>query len=205
MSSLSSPSAANPRRLRQREEARQAILDATEEILLAGGYENFSMRKLAARCGYTAPTIYHHFGDKNRLLDTLLELRLNDLLAELRRVRVGPDPVENVRALCGAFARWGIEHPTHYQLLTAVREPEIEPHPAGEEAREILERPMTELAARERLATDLETARQSFWALIHGLVSLQRTRPDVAWSADLVERALEAMIQGLVLPEPSRT
>jgi AcrR family transcriptional regulator len=201
--SLSLPSVST-RRLRQREEARQAILDATEEILVAGGYEHFSMRKLAARCGYTAPTIYHHFGDKNHLLDTLLELRLNDLLAELRRVRRSPDPVANMRSLFRGFARWGIENPTHYQLLTAVRE-QAEPHPLGEEARAMLERPINELGVRARLATDLETARQSFWVLIHGLVSLQRTRPDVAWSPDLLERALDAMIHGLVLPEPSPT
>ena len=47
------------RRSRQREEARRAILDATEAILLEDGQELLSIRKLALRCGYTAPTIYH--------------------------------------------------------------------------------------------------------------------------------------------------
>ena len=54
---------ASDRRLRQREKARRTILDASEEMLVSDGYEHFSMRKLAARCGYTAPTIYHYFGD----------------------------------------------------------------------------------------------------------------------------------------------
>ena len=48
---------AQDRRLRHREEARRAILDAPQELLVEQGYESFSMRKLASRCGYAAPTI----------------------------------------------------------------------------------------------------------------------------------------------------
>ena len=52
-------------------------------ILLEDGYEHFTMRKLADRCGYTAPTIYNHFGDKTGLIDAVLE--------EVRRVVLGFD------------------------------------------------------------------------------------------------------------------
>ncbi len=190
---------ATDRRQRQREEARRAILDATEELLVEEGYESFSMRKLAARCGYAAPTIYHYFGDKPGLLDTLIELRMKEVSAEMRAVRLARDPVENMRRLFIAFARWGLANPTHYQLLSSTREP----HPAGEEAREVLMRPVTELEEQGRLETDIEVARQSFWALIHGIISLQTTRPDEDWSEQLIDRALDAMIRGLVKPEPS--
>ncbi len=190
---------ASDRRQRQREEARRAILDATEELLVEEGYESFSMRKLAPRCGYSAPTIYHYFGDKPGLLDTLIELRLTEVSAEMRAVRLARDPVENMRRLFNAFGRWGLANPTHYQLLSSTREP----HPAGEEAREILMRPVTELAEQGRLEADIEVARQSFWALIHGIISLQTTRPDEDWSEQLIDRALDAMICGLVKPEPS--
>lgn len=190
---------AKDRRLRHREEARQAILDATEDLLVEEGYEKLSMRKLAARCGYAAPTIYHYFGDKPGLLDTLITLRVQALSAELRAVRLGSDPAENMRRLFVAFARWGIANPTHYQLLTANREP----HPAGEEAREILMGPVTALEEQGRLETDIELARQSFWALVHGIISLQTTRPEEDWSEQLIDRALDAMICGLVKPEPS--
>ena len=61
------------RRRQQRDDARGAILEATESILVEEGYERFSMRKLAARCGYTAPTIYHYFDDKVRLFEALIE------------------------------------------------------------------------------------------------------------------------------------
>src|SRR5512134_1006743 len=83
------------RRARQREDARRAILDATEALLLEAGGEAFGVRALAARCGYTAPTIYHYFGDKEGLIDALLEERFAQLLAEVRRAPLGDDPLEN--------------------------------------------------------------------------------------------------------------
>jgi len=70
-----SASTAQERRERQRGEARRTILDAAGEIVMEEGAEAFSMRRLAARCGYTLPTIYHHFGDKQGLIAALLELR----------------------------------------------------------------------------------------------------------------------------------
>ena len=188
---------AQDRRLRHREEARQAILDATQELLVEEGYESFSMRKLATRCGYAAPTIYHYFGDKPGLLGSLIDLRMREVSAEMRSVRLTGDPVENMRRLFIAFVRWGIANPTHYQLLTSTREP----HPAGEEAREVLMGPVTQLEAQGRLETDIELARQSFWALVHGIISLQTTRPEENWSEQLVDCALDAMICGLVKPE----
>lgn len=192
-------SSAQDRRLRHREEARQAILDAAQDLLVEEGYASFSMRKLATRCGYAAPTIYHYFGDKPGLIDSLIELQMRELSAEIRAVCLELDPVENMRRLFIAFARWGLANPTHYQVLSSMREP----HPSTQEAREVLMRPVTQLAEQGRLEADIELARQSFWALVHGIISLQTTRPEEGWSEQLIERALDAMISGLVKSEPS--
>ena len=114
---------AERRRLQSRADARRAILDATEALLVEDGYEAFSMRRLADRCGYTAPTIYHHFGDKQRLLDELLDERCQGLVRTLRRVHQGDDLVENLRAFSAAFVRFGLRNPTHYALLSQPRDP----------------------------------------------------------------------------------
>ncbi len=200
---MSTPPAqtSDERRQRQREEARRTILDAAEDLLVSAGFERFSMRKLAARCGYTPPTIYHYFDDKSGLLDALVEERMSEAVEAFRRVRLGPDAVENLRLLFGAFAAWGTANPTHYELLTVHRQ-RAEALAAGEEARALLDQPVTALHEAGRLRADLETSRQAFWALVHGLISLRRSRPDVDWAPDLTERAIDAMIDGLVVPEP---
>ena len=88
---------AERRRLQSRAEARRAILDATEALLVEDGATAFSMRRLAERCGYTPPTIYHYFGDKQRLLDELLDERCRTLVRSLRRVGLDGDPVRDLR------------------------------------------------------------------------------------------------------------
>lgn len=197
--SSSPASSSRSRRSRQRRQTHRAILEAAEQLLVEEGYEQFSMRKLAARCGYTPPTIYNHFDDKLGLLDAVLELRMEEAVEAFRRVELGSDPVENLRRLYRAFADWGTANPSHYELLMVNRQ-RAEALPAAEEARRMLEQPVDALNDAGRLSTDVDTASQAFWALVHGLISLRSARADVDWSPDLTDRSLDAMILGLVLP-----
>ena len=86
------------RRHQRHSQARAVILEAARELLLDAGIDGFTMRRLGERCGYTAPTIYHYFGDKQGLLDTLLEQVSASLLAELEQVEPAPDPLDTMRA-----------------------------------------------------------------------------------------------------------
>jgi AcrR family transcriptional regulator len=191
---------AEQRRLQQREDVRRAILDATEALLLEGGYDGFSIRRLTKRCGYTAPTIYHHFGDKTGLIDALLDARFGRILEHLRRVPRASDPAVYLRELARAFVRSCLESATHYRLLTMPRlESQTEQLPSAEEARELVERAFRELARQGRLTvTDIDAAFQSTWSLLHGLISLRISRPDYPWAESLVEVALDALQRGLI-------
>jgi AcrR family transcriptional regulator len=196
---MSSPAAR--RRHRQREEARRTILDATEALLLEDGYEAFSMRRLADRCGYAAPTIYHYFGDKPGLLAALLEERFGDLLGVVRRVHPAEDPAQYMRAIARAFVEWGMRNPTFYRLLTLPRPEPATPPRSAEEARAVFEQPVHALARAGRLHTDdVEAVKQTVWALLHGLVHLRLSRPDEPWSPRLLDVALDTMIRGSVRP-----
>ncbi len=198
---MSAP-AAERRRLRQRVEARRAILDATESLLVGGGYENFSMRRLAQRCGYTAPTIYHYFGDKPGLLNELIEERFGRLLQQLRRVRPRPDPEDHLREMVRTFVRFGLRHPTHYRLLMTPRRNGSEEPRSAVEARAMIDTTLGELAQHGLLRTDqLETVYQSFWALTHGMISLCNDIPDYPFSKDLLEFSLDAFLHGVLVPD----
>jgi AcrR family transcriptional regulator len=193
---------AERRRLQSRAEARRAILEATEALLVEDGFEAFSMRRLADRCGYTAPTIYHYFGDKQHLIDELLEERCRAFLNGMKRVRLGGDPVENARALCLAFARFGLRNPAHYHLLSS---PGVEqqPPPSAEAARALMERPLEQLAAEGRLPAGIDSTRQAIWAFLHGFVLLRSGRTDLSWERDVLEVGLDALLASLVVPAVS--
>jgi len=198
-----SAEAQEQRRRVRRAAARRAILDATESLLLEAGYEGFSMRRLVERCGYTAPTIYHHFRDKEGLIDALLEERFAVLVRRLRRVRSNGDPEGYLRAVGRALVRFGLRNPTHYQLLSIQRARDSAPPPSLEEAREHLEQVWMELWEAGRLrAGDVASAAQSFWALTHGLISVHLLHPDGEFSKTLIDDALDALLRGLVAPAP---
>lgn len=189
------------RRAQQRAGARRAILEATEALLLEAGYEAFSMRRLADRCGYTAPTIYHHFGDKNGLIDALLEERFQQMLAVIREVPDGDDPADTLREMFRAYARFGLENPTLYRLLEMARPNREEPPESAEQSRALIEGPLIALARSGRLATrDLELALQTIWVTLHGLVSLRISRPEHDWCDGLDDFALDTLLGGLVRP-----
>ncbi len=189
------------RRLQQREDARRAILAETEAILLEGGAEALSIRPLAERCGCTAPTIYHYFGDKQGLVDALLEERFHELHRALEKVPESEDPLETVRSRSRAFVAFGLRNPVHYRLLTVAREPGTDPPPAAEAAREFLERPWQQLAEQGRLRPpDIEICQRALWAAVHGLLSLHSSRPDLEWPQAVFDESVDAVLRGLVAP-----
>lgn len=57
----------------------EAIVDAAEELVAAEGFEGLSMRKLAARCGVGAMTLYGYVPTKDDLLGALADRLLADL------------------------------------------------------------------------------------------------------------------------------
>jgi AcrR family transcriptional regulator len=190
---------ASQRREQNRADARRAILEATETILVEEGYDAFSMRKLVDRCGYTAPTIYNHFGDKTGLIDALLEERFSRLLRRLQRVAKGGDPVAYLALLARAFLRFGTDYPSHYQLLTAGSSSDRPPPPSAERARNLMEAPILALAEEGRLrSTDCDALLQTLWALLHGIISLTTSRPDYEWSRELIDTAIDTFLNGLL-------
>jgi AcrR family transcriptional regulator len=179
------------------------ILDASEALLVEDGLERFSMRRLAHRCGYTAPTIYHHFGDKQGLINAVIAARFEFVLTRVRLVRRREDPVDTLRAMLLEFARLGIENPAHHRILAISRPPDSAPLRAAEQLRSLLEEPLAELAAAGRLCDGgVEEAIQFVWALLHGLVSLRIDRPDYAWSKRILEISVDTALRGLALPVP---
>lgn len=192
---IESPENAEPR---PRDSSRRAILEATQALLLEGGSERITIRRVSDRCGFKAPTIYHHFRDKTGLIDALLEERFAELLARLQRVPRRAPPVRYLRALARAFVEFGIDNPSHYALLTAPRLEPDELLPSAEAARELVFGALAEVAASGELRTpDLESAFQLTWVVLHGVVALRISRPGYAWSENLVELALDVIDNGL--------
>lgn len=74
------PSAAEAERLGDH------ILDTGWKLLLEGGFESFSLERLAREARTGKPTIYSRFGDKRSLLRAMLERRKIERTEQIRRM-----------------------------------------------------------------------------------------------------------------------
>ena len=179
---------------------RQEILDAAAALLGEGGEAGLTIRRLALRSGYTSPAIYQEFGDKAGLLDAVLARAIETLAVRLDNLSPSANARATMRTHFREIVRFGREHPTHYRLMEALQPEEIAPFPNAEAMQEKIERPIVEVAESDDQA---ELIRQALWALLHGLIGLPTSRPDVAWCENLDDVALDAMLSGLVGREES--
>lgn len=82
------------RRIREKEELRQQILDAARELFITENYEDVSMRKVADRIEFSQTTIYLYFKNKADLLIAISEKIRHNLLDTLGRLsKDAGDPV----------------------------------------------------------------------------------------------------------------
>jgi AcrR family transcriptional regulator len=86
-----------PRKRRTAEEARTAILDAAERLLVASGPAGIRLQEVAAEVGVSHPTVLHHFGSREGLVEAVVARALDslhaDLLSASQTAPKGPDQV----------------------------------------------------------------------------------------------------------------
>lgn len=92
------------RKRRTPEDARNRILEAAEARLSEGGPDAVRVQPLAAELGITDAAIYHHFGNRDGLLDALARFGARRLRASMEEVVAGHEARESDIAALVALA-----------------------------------------------------------------------------------------------------
>jgi AcrR family transcriptional regulator len=91
-------------------DAETRILEAAVELLANAGYDGLTISAVARASGVSRPTVYAHFGTRERLVSEALTLVATDIAARVMR-RTGSASsgaeflVESVVAVCREFRR----------------------------------------------------------------------------------------------------
>lgn len=97
---------------------RDEILDSALELFAEVGWHGFSMRKLGARLGIAAKTVYNYFDSQDELYLGLLTRGFTSLTAALAAaLEDHEDPAARLDALIDAYVEFAFTHVNLYGLM----------------------------------------------------------------------------------------
>jgi AcrR family transcriptional regulator len=107
-----------------RDRTRAQLVEVAGELLATAGPDAVTTRSVALAAGVQAPTIYRLFGDKNGLLDAVVEHGFASYVAG-KHFDADADPVEDLRAGWELHVGFGLANPQLFRLMhRALRTPE---------------------------------------------------------------------------------
>jgi AcrR family transcriptional regulator len=197
------------RREREKEDVRRKILDAAHDLFEVHGYENVTMRAVGDAIEYSPTTIYHHFANKDALVEALCLEDFERLSAAMNSKPLPEDPIDRMRALGRAYAAFGMANPNHYRFMfmtagdwkTHANDDGAPPARSYAVLRQAVVDAMDQ-GFFER--DDVDLVSQVVWSAIHGVVSLVITfKPEQFPRAPprpgLVDASIDATLHGLLI------
>lgn len=165
------------RKKRDAGKMRSRILKAAMELYVKGGYEDVTMRRIAAKIEYSPGTIYLYFQNKNDIMLQLCYQGFERLLAQQDKLVKIADPLERLSAGGRYYLAFALENPEFYELMFATTEVLRDSGPDQEAAplrafRKFAENVKVCLDAGIFAAGEVESTAIALWATLHGLASL---------------------------------
>jgi AcrR family transcriptional regulator len=195
------------RQERDREQVHRKILDAAQELFVAEGYRNVSIRKIAEKVEYSPAALYSYFPSKDDLFFALAEEGFRKLFAYTNEpIATSSDPLTAIRHGFLRYYQFSREHPEYFELMFVDRSvPKIshEWERFGfvqqmiEEVCTVIKRGVDEGLFPSD--TNPDVAFHILWAAVHGPATVavcDRLAPDENPDA-LARDTLEAAIAGL--------
>lgn len=163
------------RRERERARREKLIITAARELAEAEGWEAVTTRRLAERIEYSQPVLYSHFKGMDAIMAAVAVEGFADLAEELRAARTAaPDAGRALADVSAVYTAFAARRPAVYDAMfsQAVDLPFATP-----QAPAALHAAFGELAEAVRPhagGDDLGLLTETFWAALHGLVTLTR-------------------------------
>ena len=182
------------------------ILDVATALHRDEGLEALSLRRVAGALGVTPMALYHHFENKDALLDALVARGFARLEEYFTGAAARRTPMTRLRAGVLAYREFALDEPRLFELMYLVPRPNVPIAPASLAT--------TPSPAFGVLIASVAEAMQSghlkqgnpaemillIWAAAHGLIALHfsgRFGGDVAQFRGVFDRALNDLLRAM--------
>lgn len=176
------------------------ILDAASAVLEAHGPAGLTTRAVCEAAGIKAPTLYHHFGDKEGLERALVKRGLADFMQRKKSAQATTDPLELLRAGWDQALEFALKKPALYALFAQ----HVRARPAlASDAYELMFSRVQRLVDMGRLRGPASSTARIVWAASQGALSLAHLEV----SREDVEAASAVLFNAVVseLSQPAQT
>ena len=188
--------------------SRERIITAALELIESEGLRGLTMRALGRRLGVEAMALYHYFPNKAALLEAMATA-----VQDVRQIfggflagveLAGMSAGERIVAVGLRYIEFALTYPAHFDLLFHVLPLDAatwEDFVAGGSTfrvpLELVQAGVNEGTFTIRPGYGVDEMAYSFWALVHGLAVLRKTRlRDLEADFDSLDRAaLEALVR----------
>src|SRR5689334_7863238 len=175
------------------------ILEAASELLARSADADVSTRAVGEAAGVTAPTLYHHFGDKEGLLTAVVDhgwaafLESKHTTATVVHAHVSDD----IRAGWDNHLAFARENPNFYKLMWS---PAVAANSAAfREAFQMLSDRLQLGASRGQLRVSVETGARMVMSAVTGAALSLISDPDLFGDPTFTTRLREAVIAAVTV------
>jgi AcrR family transcriptional regulator len=169
------------------------LLRAAAELLASSGGSAVSTRQITQLAGVTAPTLYHHFGDKEGLFDAVVAAGFEEYVAGERDFAPSGQPLEDIRRLWDNHVQFGLNQPELYLVMFGNIRPESRPAIVAD-AEALMEEMLNKAAVAGQLNVPPKEAARSVLAANVGVTLMLITEKAPERNLELSAMTRDAMI-----------
>ena len=169
------------------------LLRAAAELLANSAGGAVSTRQITQRAGVTAPTLYHHFGDKEGLFDAVVAAGFEEYVAGERDFAPSGQPLEDIRRLWDNHVQFGLNQPELYLVMFGNIRPESRPAVVAN-AEGLVEEMLNKAAVAGQLNVPPREAARSILAANVGVTLMLITEKAPERNLELSTMTRDAMI-----------
>jgi AcrR family transcriptional regulator len=175
--SMATTAAANriaERKLRDRQARRALIISAARRIAELEGWSSVTIRRLSDEISYSQPVLYTHFGSREEILTAVALEGFGEIGQVLEKARKRARSGNRVESVAAAYMEFAASSPALYEVMfslslsvpfgDAATPPEL--HFAFSQLLELF----------QEQVSNPEVLSELFWASLHGIAELTRTK-----------------------------
>jgi AcrR family transcriptional regulator len=162
------------RKLRDKQARRAQIISAARRIAELEGWSNVTVRRLSDEISYSQPVLYAHFGSRDGILAAVAIEGFEELGLAMEKARKRGKRGNTVESVAAAYLEFAASSPALYEVMFSLSLPVPFGDAATPPELRFAFSQLQELFPGQTSKSEVIT--ELFWASLHGIAELTRTR-----------------------------